>query len=170
MNSDIPTFSGKAMPGGSLQHEFPGQVRAWLTRIAGDAGQFVEYQIWPSALKKSRRQEKGFHAMVSPWAKERGWKLDALKQFLLKEVFGTHEFVNPRTGESVLVLAEPHTSALTRAQYSELIERTLDIAAEDDYYLTAPDEYRRAKEAAVRKHVRHLQRRDALASRGVVSR
>ena len=48
-----------------------------------------------------------------------------------------------------LVLREPHTSKLSRAKYSELIERTLEIAGECGVILVAPNEYRerKAKEA-----------------------
>jgi hypothetical protein len=39
------------------------------------------------------------------------------------------------------VLAQPHTARLTVSQFSELIERTLELAAEDGVWLEAPDEY-----------------------------
>lgn len=88
--------------------------------------------------------------MLGPWAKE-GHRIDDLKADLLREIFGEMEHVNPITGEVTMVLREPHTSTLNRVQYSELIERTLQIAAECGVVLRAPHEYRKAKEAAAKK-------------------
>ena len=99
----------------------------------------------PTALK-SRRQEKGFHAMIAPWAKGEGYRVDDLKRDLLLEIFGEREHVNHITGVVSMVLREPHTSTLTRQQYSELIERTLEIAADCSYILEAPDEYRERRQ------------------------
>lgn len=151
MKSDTPTFIGFAAPGGEWKPDFPSQVQAWCKQLAGETGEEIEIVITKAKQDKSRRQERGFHAMVSPWARERGWQLDALKQFLLRQIFGTHDFTDLKTGEVIQVLAEPHTSKLTRRQYSELIERSMEIAAEDGYYLIAPDEWRRAREEEQKK-------------------
>jgi hypothetical protein len=56
-----------------------------------------------------------------------------------------------------MVLAEPHTSKLSRAQYAELIERTLEIAAECGVVLEAPQDYRE-------RHEREARTRTAVAS------
>jgi hypothetical protein len=61
------------------------------------------------------------------------------------------EHTNPITGEVTMVLREPHTSKLPRTKYSELIERTLDIAAGCGHVLEAPSEYRQRKERERRK-------------------
>jgi hypothetical protein len=165
MHSDVPVFLGFAAVGGKVTLDFPAQARAWTRRLAGESGAEVEMQITLAGQNKTRRQEKGFHAMITPWALERGWNIDDLKQFLLKRIFGTHEFVDPSTGEIYALLAEPRTSQLSRRQYCLLIERSLEIAAEDDFYLTAPDEYRKAKEAAQRQAEREARRqeREAMA-------
>lgn len=154
MNSDIPTFIGFAHVGGKLTLDFPAQVTAWCKRLAADTGEEVELLITKRGQQKSRLQESGFHAMIAPWWKERGWESNALKQFILKKTFGTHDFVDIETDEVIQVLAEPHTSKLTRAQYSELIENSMVLAAHDDFYLVAPDEYRKAKAAAAKKAAR----------------
>jgi hypothetical protein len=154
VNSDVPVFGGYVAVGGKLTLDFPTQVTAWCRQLAGETGAEVNLLITDRNQEKTRLQEKGFHAMVSPWSRERGWEIDALKQFLLKRIFGTHDFIDFSTGEVVQVLAEAHTSKLTKRQYSDLIERTMEIAAEDGYYLTAPDEYRRIKEAERTKAAR----------------
>lgn len=146
-------FVGKGTADGGIDYELPAKVRRLhVARRFG--GRSVEVEIREFQAQRTARQNKGFHAMVTPWARERGWGIEALKQFLLKEVFGVLEFVNPQTGEVVPVLAEPHTSTLTVAQFRELIERTLELAAYDGVFLVAPDEYRRQREAAAKKALR----------------
>jgi hypothetical protein len=89
--------------------------------------------------------------MISPWAKAEGHRIDDLKRDLLRAIFGEQEHVNPITGEITMVLREPHTSKLNRAKYSELIERTLEIAAECGHVLEAPHEYRERKAREARR-------------------
>jgi len=110
------------------------------------AGQCVDVTVAPQGASKSRKQESGFHAMITPWARAEGHRLDDLKRDLLLEVFGEQEHANSITGEVVMVLREPHTSKLSRVKYSELIDRTLDIAASCGVWLEAPDEHRRRTE------------------------
>lgn len=139
MNTDV--MVGFPQPDGKIRMEFPKQFYAWVKRRF-PAGSAVRVTVEDVAVAKTRAQERGFHAMLKPWTSE-GHRLDDLKQFLLRDVFGAREAVNPITGEVVEVLAEPHTSTLTKEQYSELIERTLVVAAECGVLLQAPDEYRR---------------------------
>jgi hypothetical protein len=108
----------------------------------------VEIKTESQEAMKSRQQEKGFHAMITPWAKEEGHLIEDLKRDLLREIFGTREHVDRFTGEVVLLLREPHTSKLSRKKYNELIERTLEIAAECGHVLVAPSEWRARKRAA----------------------
>lgn len=108
----------------------------------------VDFADVAHVVPKTRKQEKGFHAMIAPWAKQEGHRVDDLKRDLLLEVFGEQEHLNPITGEVTMVLREPHTSTLTKAQYSELIERTLQIGAECGHTLIAPDEWRLAHQPA----------------------
>jgi len=117
-------------------------------------GTALEIVVQEFQARRSDRQNRGFHAMVTPWAKERGWAIEALKQFLLKQIFGVLEFMDPQSGEVHEVLAEPHTSTLSVAKFSELIERTLELAAYDGVILQAPDEYRRQREQAAKKAAR----------------
>jgi hypothetical protein len=151
MTSDVPQFIGYAAPDGTWNVEFPSQVRAWCKNLAGDTGCELLVTIVDAHSTKTKRQERGFHACITPWARHKGWDVDHLKQFLLARVFGTFIFVDPGTGEEFRILTEPHTSRLTRKQYSELIERTMDIAAEDGFILIPPDEWRITKAADRRK-------------------
>lgn len=151
MSADPAVFLGTVDATGTIHLDFPAQQRAYCK--ARMAGQCVDVIVTLQGAMKTRLQEKGFHAMVKPWADGAPMRYDDLKQFLLAEIFGTMEVANPISGEIVLVLREPHTSRLNRAKYSELIERTLEIAADKGYILEAPHEYtaRKDREAKQRR-------------------
>lgn len=108
-------------------------------------GEELELTLGPVDEKKTRQQEKGFHAMIQPWAREDGHAIEDLKRDLLAEIFGLREHVDVITGDVVLVLREPHTSTLSKKKYNELIERTMEIAARCGHILIAPSEWRERK-------------------------
>lgn len=123
--------------------QFSRYVRAKLK------GEDVELEIRKRRTKRSDRQNRAYHAMLTPWAMSEGHHIEDLKDDCLREVFGEREVVNVITGEVKKVLKEPHTSTLTVAQFNELMERTVEIAADCGVILELPDEYkaRKAKEA-----------------------
>ena len=149
MSQDPTLFPGRVDADGRIHLDEP---RRQAEHCKGLAGQRVEVIIAAQGQLKSRLQECGFHAMITPWAKSEGHRIDDLKRDLLREIFGEQEHVNPITGEVSMVLREPHTSTLSRAKYSELIERTLEIAAGCGVVLKAPDEYRRHQEQKRKGH------------------
>ena len=149
MSADPAVFVGTVDAEGAVHLEFPSQQRAYCRKKF--AGQCVDVIIAPQGQMKTRLQECGFHAMISPWAKQEGIRIDDLKRDILRHVFGEMEHVNPITGEVVMVLREQHTSTLSRAKYSELIERTLELGAECGVLLEAPNEYRRRKEQEAKR-------------------
>lgn len=152
MSADPAVFLGSVDEYGAIHLDFPQQQRAYCKRKL--AGQCVDVIITPQGALKTRLQESGFHAMITPWANTEGHRLDDLKRDLLREIFGELEHVNPITGEVTMVLREPHTSTLPRAKYSELIERTLDIAAGCGFVLEAPHEYRERKRREAERQAR----------------
>lgn len=154
MSLDLAVFTGVVDDDGRIRLDFPKQARAYCR--AKFAGKCVDVIFAPPGSMKTRLQEKGFHAMITPWARDEGHRVDDLKRDILRAVFGEQEHVNPITGEITMVLREPHTSTLSRAKYSELIERTLEIAAECGVVLEAPNEYRERKAKERRKAEREL--------------
>lgn len=123
--------------------DYPSQVIAWAKKLAGNTGAEIAVFLVDKAWFKTREQEKGFHAMIAPWARERGYRVDDLKVYLLGEIFGWTE----SSVDGSRCLVEPRTSKLPKKKYSELIEETLRIAAEkDDFYLEAPSEWKARKE------------------------
>lgn len=148
MTADVPEFEINVTANGRPTFAHPGQAMAWLRQFAG---QCIVAQFYEHRVKRSDRQSRAFHACITPWAKARGWELDALKQFLLKRAFGVHEFTDPISGEVIEVLAEPHTSKLSVSQFVHLIDRTLELGAEDGQFLLIGDEYTKAKAAAEKR-------------------
>jgi hypothetical protein len=143
------TFLAHCDVDGKLHLDFPAQLRTYCRKRL--AGLQVELEVREMRTKRSDRQNKALWAMLSPWAKERGWRVDALKDVVMGIAFGHIEETAPLTGEVVKVLAKPRSSHLNVTEFCHLIETILETAAEDDYYLDAPDEYRKAKEAERRK-------------------
>lgn len=161
MNGDIPEFDVSVAEDGRVSFVHAPQARAYLRRLRQAEGEHFICQIYPHRAKRSDRQNRGFHAMISPWAREGGHRIDDLKRDLLEAVFGTLEVTSAVTGEVRQVLAEPHTSKLTVGQFCELIDRTLELAAEQGVMLVAPDEYLKAKEAAAKQAARKAKREAA---------
>lgn len=133
---------GFAHVGGKLTLDWPTPFKAWIAKLAGDTGAEVGVFVFDKAWFKTRQQEKGFHAMITPLSRESGWSIKALKQYFLGEIFGWEEI------KGVRVLVQPSTRELNKRQYSELIERSMDIAVTDfdGFQLEAPSEYRERKE------------------------
>ena len=136
---------GFAHVGGKLTLDFKSTFTAWIAKLAGESGAEVVIFVADKAWLKTRQQEKGFHVMITPLCREKGWDIEDAKDYFLGKVFGVT--VSKIDGRAILV--EPHTSQLSKRQYSELIERTMEIAAtEFDFWLESPSEWteRKAKE------------------------
>jgi len=138
--------------------DFSSQVVSWIRQLAGATGAELAIFIADKAYLKTRQQEKGLHAMYQPLSKEKGWSMADIKRYFLGEVFGyTKSMI-----DGSIVLVEPHTSDLNKAQYSELIERSLDIAADKfEFYLEAPSEWTERKEKERKKLANAGERRRA---------
>jgi hypothetical protein len=148
---DQREFNGELLPDGRIVWDFPAQVAAYRKRLYANGERAITGQFYPMRSRRSDRQNRALHALLSPWARERGWTVDDLKDTMLGLAFGHVERVRPITGEVVKVLAEPHTSHLDVTKFCHLIEEVLRVAAEDDYWLDSPEEYRKAKEQAEKK-------------------
>lgn len=152
MSADPAVFLGRVDADGGIHLDFPQRQRAYCKSKL--AGKCVDVIITEQGDLKSRLQEKGFHAMVSPWARSEGIAIERLKRDLLAEIFGFEEHTNRITGEVRVELREPHTSTLSRTKYSELIERSADIAAGCGVILELPHEYRERKAREHKKQER----------------
>lgn len=146
--STTPVFLAQGI-NGHVTMDYPHVVQAYVRSLAGDRETIdLEITITEAGTDKTRAQEAGFHAMITPWAHQRGESVDMVKQFCLAQAFGTHQFTHAGTGLVFDVLAEPRSSKLSRKKYALLIETAMQLAAEDrpSCILMPPDEYRRARE------------------------
>lgn len=170
---DQREFHGRLTPDGRVVWDFPEVVTAYRKRLFASTDGHVTGQFYPMRTKRSDRQNRALHAMLTPWARERGWTVDHLKSAVLGIAFGHVEAVMPITGEVVKVLAEPHSSRLDVGKFCHLIETVLETAADDDFWLDSPEEYRKAKEAAekqkFRAGLRSVGRRETTAAPVVVA-
>lgn len=142
-------FHGFAFPDGRSTLDHPAMWKAFVKFLAGEDGEEITITAHRRRAKRSNKQNAGFHAMITPWAKDEGHSLAELKRDLLGEIFGWSEKTSPLS-ENRMPLIE-HTSDLTVAQFMELIDRTLIIAAECGHVLEAPDEYTERKAKKLKK-------------------
>lgn len=150
--ADIPEWEVTIDAEGRVAFAHPKQARAWLKHA--HAGEVIVAQFYPHGTKRSGKQSRGFHAMVKPWLHSEsrgGWSIETLKLWVLGEVFGYLEMTHPLTGEVLRFPAEPHTSTLTVGQFCELIDRTLELAADEGVILTPPDEWKKLRERQAKK-------------------
>jgi hypothetical protein len=117
------------------------------------AGQRVDVEIRSRKSKRSDLQNKALHAAWKGWADFLGYDVDELKREMLAKVFGTVDMKSPLTGAVVVVPVEPHTSTLNTAQFAELMESAVQVAAETGYLLELPDEWKARKAKAARRRV-----------------
>lgn len=136
---------------GDLEFEFKGQQRAYCLRHFG-VGTCLDVEIREHREKRSDRQNKAMWALLNEWCKaaDQGWRPDDLKDAVMGIVFGTIEITQPLTGVIVKTPARLRTSHLNVTDFCKVVEAILELAAEQDVYLMAPDEFRRAKEAAAK--------------------
>lgn len=146
---------GFAHVGGKLTLDFKTPFTAWIAKLAGDTGAEVGIFVFDKAWFKTRQQEKGLHVMLQPIVREKGWPIADVKRYMLAKTFGvTKSMID---GSEILV--EPHTSDLSKQQYSQLIESCLEIAAtEFEIWLEAPSEWKARKEKERRDEQRKAKR------------
>lgn len=151
---DQREFHGRLTPTGQVVWDFPDVVTAYRKKLYAATDGYITGQFYPYRSRRSDRQNRALHALLTPWARERGWSVDDLKDTMLGIAFGHLERVMPVTGAVEKVLAEPHSSRLDVTKFCHLVEEVLRVAAEDDYWLDSPEEYRKAKELAHKKQER----------------
>jgi hypothetical protein len=121
--------------------------------VCPDCGsEFDEALALAAEEDHSSDQRNGYHAMITPLARARGWSLQATKFYFLGRVFGWHEWEDLTDGVIYRVPREPHTSKLSKRKYSTLIEQTIVLSAGEGFELIPPSEWaeeqRRKQEAA----------------------
>jgi dGTP triphosphohydrolase len=150
--SETATFHGFCDESGTFTLDVPAAFRAYVAKRF--KGEEVTLEVYKRRTKRSDKQNRYLHAALTGWARDLGYDIEDLKDALLEQVFGRREIVNPLTGEVKHALAQPHTSTLSTAQFSELVERMVEIAAGTGYIIELPDEFKTRSHRASREKLR----------------
>lgn len=138
--SEPLVLSGDVDADGTIRLDLP-RTRVQALCRARFATERVDVEIRRRKSKRTDRQNRALHAAWKGWADFLGYDVDELKREVLGQVFGTVEITSPITGRVEHVPVEPHTSKLDTAQFAELMDRAVEIAARTGYVLLLPDEY-----------------------------
>lgn len=136
-------FIGTVRDDGSrLDFDYPTDYRAYIRQFAGYE---VEVEIRKRRSKRSHRQNAWLHSFLGHFAEHLGYSLEEMKLIGLVAVFGTHEVMG------YTVPKKPHTSQLNTEEFSDLCEWFVQKAAECDFVVLYPEEFRREKKRASKK-------------------
>lgn len=152
----MAVFHGFCDDSGEFAFDFPQQYRAYMRGQM--RGKEVEVEVREKGRKRSDKQNKALHAMLTPWCVEEGHYMDDLKRDLLRAIFGTRDVKNAITGDVQLELDKPHTSQLTVREFCHLMEQACVIAAECGVILQLPDEYKAMKAEAAKQAAREAKK------------
>jgi hypothetical protein len=125
--------------GGHLSPLVRRQLTGLLAKVKD--GTDIVVELFEVPKRRTMAQNDAFHSMITPWAKDEGHNVDELKRDLLGTVFGWAESPLKETR----VPLKPRTSSLTVEEFSELMTRTADIAADCGYLVQLPSEYSASK-------------------------
>ena len=147
MSMDAPAFLGLVDDSGRVHPDFPRQFHGYCKRFVGDE---VEIIVRKRKTKRSDRQNRAMWALLHEWARnQEGTTVGSLKDDVMGITFGWTD-PSPMTGR--VYPRCPNTSNLSVEDFCTVIEAILQLAAEHSgVVLLAPDEYRKANDAAARK-------------------
>ena len=98
----------------------------------------MEVTIEPYVEKHSKDQRNLFHALCRQWGNECGYTMGQVKEAIKQHVYGTDSI--EMGGRTVTVTGSTEVDAdgkiRDKTDYSELIEHTYRLAAEDGIILT----------------------------------
>jgi hypothetical protein len=126
--------------GSKMDFDFPQEYRSFVRTLAGYE---VEIEIRKRRSKRSIRQNSWMHAFLGPLAAHWGYTVDELKLVGLSAVFGTKQL------QGFVVPEKPHTSGLNTLEMADLCEWFIQKAAEDDFLILYPEEFKKLKHKKV---------------------
>lgn len=100
-------------------------------------GYEVEEVLRKKRSTRTNRQNRWLHSFLGKLAEHLGYELEELKLIGLVAVFGT------RVIGEYTIPAQPHTSHLNTEQFSDLCEWFVQKAAEVDFLVLYPEEFKR---------------------------
>lgn len=122
--------------GSKLDFDYPDDYRAHIRKFAGHE---VEIEIRKRRSKRSDRQNAWLHSFLGALAEHLGYTLEELKLVGLVALWGTHDVMG------YTLPAKPHTSKLNTNEFSDLCEWFVQKAAEVDFLVLYPEEFKRKK-------------------------
>lgn len=128
--------------GSKLDFDYPTEYRNYIKQFAGHE---VEVEIRKRRSKRSDRQNRWLHSFLGELAEFLGYSLEELKLVGLVAVFGTDTIMG------FTVPKKPHTSQLNTEEFSDLCEWFVQKAAEVDFVVLYPEEFKREKKKQARK-------------------
>lgn len=136
-------FIGTVRDDGSrLDFDYPNDYRNYIRQFAGYE---VEIEVRKRRSKRSLRQNAWLHSFLGHFAKHCGYSLEEMKLVGLVALWGTHDLMG------CTVPKKPHTSQLNTEEFSDLCEWFVQKAAEVDFLVLYPEEFRREKKKQQRK-------------------
>lgn len=124
----------------------PDHKSEWEALKRSLAGYEVEAELRKYRSKRSRDQNAFFHSAIAPLAEHLGCTTEELKLDLLGTKYGWREM---KSGNKVPLRL--HTSDLNTQEFAELMEHTIQIAAEEGILILDPSQWKAAKKKKAKK-------------------
>lgn len=119
--------------GKKLILDYPDQFKTFYSQFAGDE---VEVTVRKRRSKRSLKQNAYFHAAIAPLAEDLGYTTEELKLDLLGNKFGWKELAD---GNKVPLRL--HTSELNTKDFADLMDYSIQIAAERGILILDPSQH-----------------------------
>lgn len=137
MSDHVGHFIGVVRDDGSkLDFDYPKDYRAFIQTLAGYE---VEIDIRKKRTRRTLKQNAFFHAAIAPLAEHLGCTTEELKIDLLGTWFGWKDIRNSKVPERL------HTSELNTKDFADLMDHTMQIAAEEGIVILDPSQYKTQK-------------------------
>lgn len=118
-------------------------------------GEELELYIEAVGEQYTRKQEKFFHGPILKAFESLGYRKQEAKDMLCLRIIPQEV----RLIDGTVVRVPGHTSALSKYEYSVLIEESMQCAAEEGLYIKGADEYREEQRALALKQQRRAERK-----------
>lgn len=130
----------------------PDYEKEYNAHLAELDGYEVEQVVRKRRSKRSDRQNRWLWSFLRPFAEHLGYQPEELLMIGLVAVFGTHDVMG------YTVPKEPHSSKLNTDQFSDLCEWFVQKAAEVDFLVLYPEEFKRQKKEQQKRAQKDLAR------------
>ncbi len=124
------------------------EAQEYAEHVSQLDGYEVEQVLRKKRSTRTLRQNRWLWSFLEKLADHLGYEVEELKLIGLIAVFGT------KVVGGYTIPEQPHTSHLNTEQFSDLCEWFVQKAAEVDFLVLYPDEFKRQKAKAQKQHAR----------------